>query len=105
MDDHSDRMFAAADLGRRALDMTPAEIFVVYASIGGLVTVAAMERFFAHEGELPDREYDKLAAALNDEFLGQSGDHPVPTSRRLDDPSAITDLAATLARLPGRGPS
>lgn len=70
----------AADRGRRALALTPGDVFLIYFAMGGTEDQEAIYRFLNGDGRLSDAQFDVLAAALNDEFLDRGQDHPVPYS-------------------------
>lgn len=70
----------AADGGRRALALSPGEVFLAYFAMGGTEDQESIYRFLSGDGGLSDDQFDVLAAALNDEFLDRGGNHPVPYS-------------------------
>jgi hypothetical protein len=53
------------------------ELWMAYFAIGGMAGPDTV-RSYLGGAELSRMDYDLLAAAINDEFVDQGDDHPVP---------------------------
>lgn len=62
--------------------MTFDELWIAYFSFGGVAGPDTI-RAFLGGAELPRMDYDILAAVINDRFVEQGDDHPVPYHEEL----------------------
>jgi hypothetical protein len=67
---------------RQELALTAQELWLGYVGVGGDRTLAVVRTWLSEGAEIPDREYDFLAQALNDRFVDRGLKHPVPYSGR-----------------------
>jgi hypothetical protein len=76
-------MSAQSETLQRARDragLTVADLWFRYFSLGGMSTPLEVDAIL-HGALVPsDFDYDILAHAINERFLEQGGDHPVPYS-------------------------
>jgi hypothetical protein len=56
------------------------QLWIDALALGGTATIFELERFLAGGGDLSSHEYDVVAQALNDRFVAEGNDHPVPYS-------------------------
>ena len=68
---------AALESARLDLGLSVQELWVRCLGLGGLLTQGSLSHSLLGEERLTAREYDIVAQALNEEFLGMGGDHPV----------------------------
>jgi hypothetical protein len=54
------------------------ELWQDYFALGGNAPPLELEAFLQEAMKAPRREYDILAHALNERFVGMGQDHPVP---------------------------
>lgn len=59
------------------------DLWIGYYSLGGHASPAAVEAFLAGTAVPARADYDLLAQALNDRFIQQAMDHPVPYAEDL----------------------
>jgi hypothetical protein len=64
------------------LALTPHDVWLGYVGVGGDGTLAAVRAWLTGRVEIPDRDYDFLAQALNDRFIDRGLNYPVPYSER-----------------------
>lgn len=57
--------------------LSPSDLWLRYLGIGGLATPAELEAYVQGTAEPDDRQYDLIAAAINDRHVELGGDHPV----------------------------
>jgi hypothetical protein len=67
---------------RQELALTAQELWLGYVGVGGNRTLAVVRTWLVDGAEIPDREYDFLAQALNDRFVDRGLSHAVPYSER-----------------------
>jgi peptide/nickel transport system permease protein len=53
-------------------------LWLAYAGLGGRCSLPEIDHHLAQQSGLTARQYDYLAQALNDQFVGLGDDHPVP---------------------------
>jgi hypothetical protein len=70
------------EAARRQAGMSLEELWLAYLALGGVARLATVRSYL--RGETTDIEYDVLAQALNERFLDQGDDHPVPYHDELD---------------------
>jgi hypothetical protein len=63
--------------GRERLDLTAHDVWVGYFAIGGNGSFDDVERWISSGRDVPRREHNLLAQALNDRFCVRGLDHPV----------------------------
>jgi hypothetical protein len=63
---------------RHDLGWTVETLWLAYAGLGGNDSLTDVDHHLADQSGLTARQYDYLAQALNDQFVGGGGDHPVP---------------------------
>lgn len=64
--------------------MSNEELWIDYLALGGVDSPASVDAYLTGAA-FPERaEYDLLAQALNDRFIQQHRDHPVPYAEDLD---------------------
>jgi hypothetical protein len=68
------------DAGRIQAGMSFEELWMAYFALGGVASARAIRSYLVHERPDPstDSEYDLLAQAINERFLEQGRDHPLP---------------------------
>ena len=64
--------------------MTPQEVWLGYVGVGGDRTLAVVRTWLTGAAEIPDRDYDFLAQALNDRFTDRGVNHPVAYRERAE---------------------
>jgi hypothetical protein len=69
---------------RIAADLSIADLWMAYFSLGGFASLAAV-RDHLNDTVMPARDHDLLVDALNDCFIGQGGNHPVRYSGKPKD--------------------
>jgi hypothetical protein len=62
---------------RRHAEMSFRDLWIAYFALGGRAQPDALRAYLSGQAAL-SMEYDVLAQALNECFLDQGGDHPVP---------------------------
>src|SRR5687768_17982432 len=84
--------------GMQFLEITPEQLWIVYFAVGGSTPLREFTGWFDGTGEIPPKEHNQVAAAINDVFLdrglGQSTDMVRPTK---DEPSTAS-FASTARR-------
>lgn len=66
------------EAGRRRLDISAHDVWVGYFAVGGNGSEAEVGRWLAGESEVPWRDLDMIAQALNDVFTERGvNNHPV----------------------------
>jgi hypothetical protein len=75
----ADRRTAVAT-AQEMLGLSLEQLWVDTLALGGRATLFELGRFVAGLGDLSAHEYDVVAQALNDRFLDEGSDHPVPYS-------------------------
>jgi hypothetical protein len=70
----------ALDRSRRDSGLTHAELWMRYFELGGMRTALEVEAFLYGALEPTSHDHDLLAHALNEHFVEQGGNHPVPYS-------------------------
>jgi hypothetical protein len=73
---------SAIAAARQELALTPQEVWLGYVSVGGDRTLAVMRTWLTGGAEIPDRDYDFIAQALNDRFIERGLNHPVAYSEK-----------------------
>lgn len=68
------------DQARRDAELSHAELFLRYFTLGGMSSVIEVEAFLASALQPSDHDYDVIAHALNERFVELGGNHPVPYS-------------------------
>jgi len=63
---------------RRDLGWSVETLWLAYAGLGGRCSLSEVGDHLAAQSGLTARQYDYLAQALNDQFVGRGHDHPVP---------------------------
>jgi hypothetical protein len=66
------------EMARRQSGLTVTELWFAYIVLGGTGSVLDVGDYLAGSAEPSAHQYDVLAQALNDEFVHQGGNHPVP---------------------------
>jgi len=66
------------DTARQLAGLSLAQLWFSYIVLGGSATLVEVGDFLSGDVEPSPHEYDVLVQAINDEFVGQGGDHPVP---------------------------
>ncbi|MGH9077630.1 MAG: hypothetical protein ACRDY0_09310 [Acidimicrobiales bacterium] len=66
------------DAGRQHAGMSLADLWIAYVGVGGSATAPEMGALLAGTIEMSRFEYDMVAQAINDRFVEDSRDHPVP---------------------------
>jgi hypothetical protein len=68
------------DAGRIQAGMSFEELWMAYFALGGTASARTIRSYLLHERPDPvtDSEYDLLAQAINERFLDQGQDHPLP---------------------------
>lgn len=64
----------------RILDLPVSELWLDTVGLGGTATVFDLREFLGGRADLPAAEYDVVAQALNERFMANGEDHPVPYS-------------------------
>lgn len=59
------------------LELSPEQVFLAYFAYGGTEAPTSIYRYLAGEVDLPGRQSDVLAAALDDELLERGLGHPL----------------------------
>lgn len=79
-------MHAAAilDAARARAGWAVDELWLRYYSLGGTATYDEVTAFLSGAVPTSDAQYDVLAQALNDEFVGRGLNHPVPYAEDLE---------------------
>jgi hypothetical protein len=63
--------------------LTNRELWIAYCALGGMADPRTLEAYLAGSA-IPTRvEYDVIAQTLNDSFIGEGQDHPVPYAEDL----------------------
>ncbi len=71
---------ALIDAVRRHLDMSEADLRIAHWACGGNARQDELSAFLAGEGRLSEREYNILAAAMNDRLIERNLEPSVPYS-------------------------
>lgn len=71
------------EASRKLLNLSSLELWIAYLAIGGHASLDQVESFLSGTSHPTGPEYDLLAQALNDEFIGRDLDHPVPYNYEL----------------------
>ncbi len=58
--------------------MSHHELWIAYFSLGGTAQPEEVRAYLDGGGGAESMDYDVLAHAINERFLDQGGDHPVP---------------------------
>jgi hypothetical protein len=66
------------DAARQTLGLTVDQLWVDYFALGGALSKAHVVAVLKGEQDLRDGEYNVLAQALNERFIDQEQNHPVP---------------------------
>jgi hypothetical protein len=69
------------------LDIPIDHLWVDYIGLGGELPLAEIAEFVYGDSALPDRDYDRLAQALNELFMDRDEDHPFPYADEVDRPA------------------
>ncbi|MDQ4028557.1 MAG: hypothetical protein M3214_11000 [Actinomycetota bacterium] len=69
------------DHARQRLGLSVEALWIQYFGLGGTASRAELEAIMAGALALDRRQYDVIAAALNDLFADRGEDHPVPYRR------------------------
>lgn len=64
--------------GREQLGMSPLDLWTSYIGLGGLHNFQSVESFISGATSPGAADFDLLAQALNDEFIGRNMDSPMP---------------------------
>lgn len=64
--------------GREQLGMTPLDLWTAYIGLGGNANFQRVESFLSGSASPGAADYDLLAQALNDEFIGRNLANPLP---------------------------
>ena len=64
--------------GARVLGMSARSLWIGYYGLGGNGSADDVDGWLSGDVAVPDRDYDLMVQVLNDEFIGQGLDHPVP---------------------------
>ncbi|MFN2506024.1 MAG: hypothetical protein ABR540_17680 [Acidimicrobiales bacterium] len=83
MSNESIGMSGEIDSGRRQLGMSVRDVWVGYFSVGGNGSMLEVERWLSGASDIPAREHDMLAQAVNDRFTDHGLNHPVRYSDAL----------------------
>jgi hypothetical protein len=65
------------EAAREHLLLPLADLWLAYVSIGGDASPADLGEWLGGRRDVPDRDYDFLAQALNEAFIEQGMDHPI----------------------------
>lgn len=70
---------STGDIGeaRQRLGVSTQEVWIGYFAVGGNGSLDDVERWLSNAGNVPLREHNLLAQALNDRFTARGLDHPV----------------------------
>ena len=80
------------EAARQHAGLSRRDLWIGYYAIGGLADPSTLAAYLTGELE-PDRfQYDVIAQAINDSFVGAGSDHPVPYAEDLS-PSVFRDLS------------
>lgn len=79
-----DRMRRALAQSLTDLGMTTTDAFVAYLALGGDGDWSAFHDMVVGPGPVHRRDFDTLAAALNDRHTEMGNDHPIPESGMFD---------------------
>ena len=71
------------DAARRELGLSVARLWKRYFGLGGNATPEETARYLDGEAALPRVEHDMLTHAVNEEFMDEGMDHPIPYSEDL----------------------
>jgi hypothetical protein len=66
------------DTARQHAGLSIVQLWFEYAVLGGSASLDEVGAFLAGVTSPGSYQYDMLAQALNDVFVGQGGNHPVP---------------------------
>jgi hypothetical protein len=66
------------ETARRQAGMSVTELWFAYAVLGGTGSMLDVGDYLAGSAVPSAHQYDVLAQALNDEFVGRGANHPVP---------------------------
>lgn len=69
---------AVLEAGRVQAGMSVAELWMAYFALGGSREASSVRAYLRGDYEIAATDYDLLAQAVNERFLDQGGDHPVP---------------------------
>lgn len=76
-------MSAALESGRELAGLSVLDLWVAYWSIGGMATPQALMTYLDGTQVPEAGDYDVVAQAINDQFIGREMDHPVPYADEL----------------------
>lgn len=65
-------------MARRHAGLSITELWFAYVVLGGTGSMLDVGDYLAGSAVPSRHQYDVLAQALNDEFIGRGGNHPVP---------------------------
>ena len=68
----------AIEAGRQMLDMSTLELWLRYFTLTGSASHEEVQRYLQGEGNLSTTEGDMLAVAVNEAFMDQGNDNPIP---------------------------
>ena len=63
---------------RSMLGLDVTQLWMDALALGGTATIFELNDYLAGTADLPAHEYDVVAQALNERFVDEGGDHPVP---------------------------
>ncbi len=66
------------DAARQLAGLSIVQLWFSYIVLGGSASLSEVGDFLSGELEPSRHEYDVLAQAINDEFVGRGENHPVP---------------------------
>ncbi len=69
---------SALESARQHLGLSVSDLWFRCLGLGGLLSVAELTSALAGRRTLPPREFDIVAQALNERFMEDGADHPVP---------------------------
>lgn len=69
------------------LDIPIEELWIDYIGLGGELPLVEIIEFLGGHSPLRERDYDRLAQAINEQFMDRDEDHPFPYADEIDQPS------------------
>ena len=69
---------AVLEAARVQANMADSDVWLAYFAMGGIESPGTLRSFFDGTAAPSAEEYDLLAQVLNEKFMEDGGDHPVP---------------------------
>ena len=78
----TDALRTAVVTAQSMLEIDLSQLWIDAVGLGGTATIFELQSYLSGRGDLSSVEYDVVAQALNERFVDQQSDHPVPYSSR-----------------------